>query len=140
MKLLSFLIFPILALATTVSFDTVYDNSAASLSTVACSNGLNGLLTRGFTTFGSLPNFPHVGAAAVVEGWNSQNCGTCWTITFQGANGQINSINVLAIDHTDDGFVLSQAAMDELTGGLSTELGRVDAQVVGVDAASCGLS
>jgi hypothetical protein len=140
MKLVSLLTFPALALATTVSWDIAYDNSAASLSTVACSDGQNGLITRGFTTLGSLPQFPHIGAAAVVEDYDSPNCGTCWTITFQGANGQTNSINVLAIDHTDDGFTLSQAAMDELTGGLSEELGRIDAQAVGVDAASCGLA
>lgn len=32
---------------TTVSFDEVYDNSDGSLTTVACSDGFNGLLTKG---------------------------------------------------------------------------------------------
>ena len=73
-----------------LTFDTTYDNSGQSLATVSCSNGPNGLLTKGFTTFGSLPNFPNIGGGSVVEGFNSINCGTCWTLTFQNT-----SLNVL---------------------------------------------
>jgi hypothetical protein len=71
-----------LSAVVTVSYDNTYDASGGSLSTVACSDGANGLLTKGFTTFGSLPSFPNIGGAAAVPGWNSTNCGTCWALSF----------------------------------------------------------
>ncbi|KAH9057037.1 Cerato-platanin [Lactarius deliciosus] len=120
--------------ADNVRYDTVYDNSKGSLSTVTCSDGANGLLTKGFTTFGSLPSFPNIGAAQVVEGWNSSACGTCWQITYVG-----KSINVTAMDTGKDGFVLSLEAMNTLTGGHATELGVVDAQATQIAKSYCGL-
>jgi hypothetical protein len=69
-------------LADSVSFENTYDNKNNSLATVSCSDGANGLLTKGFTTFGSLPTFPNIGGAQAVEGYNSSNCGTCWALTF----------------------------------------------------------
>jgi len=122
------------AAAVTVSYDTAYDNSGQSLDTVACSDGSNGLLTQGFTTFGSLPDFPYVGGVAAVSGWNSPNCGTCYQLTYNGTN-----ITVLAIDRADDGFNLSEAAMNNLTDNQATSLGRVDAQATQVDKSQCGL-
>jgi len=70
--------------ADTVSFDNVYDNPAGDLNTVTCSTGSNGLVTKGFKTFGSLPTFPNIGGAAAVTGFNSAGCGTCWALTFNG--------------------------------------------------------
>ncbi|KAF8894768.1 Cerato-platanin-domain-containing protein [Infundibulicybe gibba] len=83
---------PLIA-ADSVSFDPVYDNANQSLATVSCSNGANGLLTRGFTTFGSLPNLAHIGGATAVEGFNSVNCGTCWQLTFTNSSGIAKSVN-----------------------------------------------
>ncbi|KAI9437791.1 Cerato-platanin, partial [Lactarius psammicola] len=120
--------------AVNVRYDTVYDNSKGSLSTVTCSDGANGLLTKGFTTFGSLPSFPNIGAAQVVGGWNSPACGTCWKISYGG-----NSINVTVIDTVKDGFNLSLEAMDTLTNGHAKELGVVSAQATQVANSSCGL-
>ncbi|CAL1703220.1 unnamed protein product [Somion occarium] len=120
--------------ATSVSFDPTYDQASASLGNVACSDGSNGLITKGFDTFGSLKNFPNIGGAAAVEGWNSAACGTCWKLTY---NGQ--SINVLAIDVAIDGFNVSEEAMNTLTGGQAEQLGRVDATVEQLDASACGL-
>ena len=117
-----------------VTFDQTYDNASKSLLGVACSNGENGLLTKGFTTLGSLPAFPYVGGAQFVEGWNSAMCGSCWTLTYKG-----KSINVLAIDHTDSGFNIAQEAMDTLTGGQAVFLGRIDATAKQVDKSKCGL-
>lgn len=117
-----------------VSWDSAYDDSGASLATVACSDGTNGLLTKGFTTFGSLKNFPNIGGAPAVGGWNSASCGTCWKLTFNG-----KSINVLAIDVGQEGFNLSQEAMDKLTNGQAVALGRVDATATQVAASACGL-
>ena len=117
-----------------VSYDQTYDNSGQSLSTVACSDGPNGLLTKGFTTFGSLPQFPNIGGAAAVAGWNSAQCGSCWQLTYNG-----KSINVLAIDHADSGFNLALGAMNTLTNGNAQFLGRINAQAQQVDASACGL-
>ena len=48
-----------------VSYDTVYDNKAGSLSTVACSDGSNGLITKyGYKTFGAIPQFPNIGGSS----------------------------------------------------------------------------
>ena len=122
------------ALGITVSYDTTYDNSGQSLATVSCSDGPNGLLTRGFSTFGSLPRFPNIGGAAAVGGWNSPSCGTCWRLTYQG-----RSINVLAIDHAGAGFNIALTAMNTLTNGQAVNLGRIDATATQVAASNCGL-
>lgn len=120
--------------AVSVSFDQMYDNAGQSLATVSCSDGQNGLLTKGFTTFGSLPRFPNIGGADVIPGFNSPNCGTCWQLSFQG-----NSINVLAIDHARSGFNIALAAMNALTNNQAEFLGRIDADAVQVTASNCGL-
>ncbi|KAH8100107.1 Cerato-platanin [Cristinia sonorae] len=123
-----------LAATVTVSFDQTYDNSAGSLATVSCSDGQNGLLTKGFTTFGSLPNFPNIGGAAAVAGFNSPNCGTCWQLTFNGT-----TINVLAIDHAASGFNIALKALNTLTHGNAVFLGRINADATQVNASVCGL-
>jgi Cerato-platanin len=122
------------AFADSVRYDQTYDNSGQSLSTVSCSDGPNGLLTKGFTTFGSLPTFPNIGAAAAVAGWNSAECGSCWKLTY---NGQ--SVTVIAMDHAGDGFNLSLESMNTLTDGQAEFLGTVQATVESVDASQCGL-
>ncbi|KAI0806851.1 Cerato-platanin [Fomes fomentarius] len=122
------------ALAVTVSYDETYDNKAGSLTTVACSDGENGLIHKGFDTFGSLPQFPNIGGAAAVEGWNSEQCGSCWQLTYKG-----KSINVLAVDHTDAGFNIALEAMNTLTNNQGKFLGRIDATAKQVDASQCGL-
>jgi hypothetical protein len=71
----------------TATYDTGYDNPKQSLSTVACSDGPNGLMTRGYSTFGSLPNYPNVAGAPAVTGWNSPGCGTCWVVTYTDTKG-----------------------------------------------------
>ncbi|KAH7419691.1 Cerato-platanin [Cadophora sp. MPI-SDFR-AT-0126] len=122
------------ASAITVSYDNGYDDGSRSLAVVACSDGTNGLLTKGYTTQNSLPSFPRIGGASVIAGWNSGSCGTCWSLTYNG-----NTINVLAIDHANEGFNIAQAAMDQLTGGRAVALGRIDAQYAQVPASACGL-
>lgn len=117
-----------------LSYDTTYDDASLSLASVACSNGVNGLMTKGYTTLGSLPGFPNVGGAYTVTGWNSPACGTCYNLTYGDT-----TISVLAVDVALDGFNLSEEAMNTLTGGLAVELGRVDVTSVQVDASVCGL-
>ena len=123
----------------TVSFDTAYDNANQSLSTVACSDGPNGLLTRGFTTFGSLPDFPFIGGAPAVTGFDSAGCGTCWKLTFVNSQGVSKSINILAIDVATPNFNIALEAMNALTDGQATFLGRVPVTAVQVDSSVCGL-
>jgi len=127
------------ATTVTLAYDTTYDAASGSLSTVACSDGTNGLLTRGYTTFGSLPSFPNIGAAVAVEGWNSANCGTCWSLTYTNSTGGKKSINVLAIDHAGAGFNVALAAMNELTNGQGVALGRVNVASTQVASSVCGL-
>ncbi|KAI9435899.1 Cerato-platanin [Lactarius psammicola] len=136
MKLVLSIIAPLVELffATHVRYDTTYGHAGGSLSTVACSNGANGLLTRGFTTFGSLPTFPNIGAAQAVAGWNSPACGSCWEVSYRN-----QAINVIAIDHAGDGFNLSLEAMNNLTNGHAEEFGVIDAQAVQIDNKYCGL-
>ena len=80
------------------------------------------------------PTFPNIGGAAAIPGWNSAQCGSCWQLTFQG-----KSILVTAIDHADDGFNLSQEALDTLTGGRAVEFGAVDVTATQVDKSQCGI-
>ncbi|KAJ7577469.1 Cerato-platanin [Mycena floridula] len=128
------------AQAVTLSFDQAYDVASSSLATVACSDGPNGMLTKGFTTFGSLPSFPRIGGAAAIPGFNSPNCGTCWQLTYTNSSGVAKSIDILAIDHTDAGFNIGLNAMNTLTNNQAVFLGRVDVVAKQVAASVCGLN
>ncbi|KAM0437887.1 hypothetical protein ACHAPT_002252 [Fusarium lateritium] len=124
------------ASAVTVSYDTGYDQSSRSLTTVACSDGENGLITKyGWQTQGNIPKFPYIGGAQAIPGWNSASCGTCWKLTYKS-----NSINVLAIDHADAGFNLALKAMDALTNNQAVQLGRIDATATQVAISNCGIN
>ncbi|KAK0504139.1 secreted insect toxic protein [Armillaria luteobubalina] len=125
---------PSYALATTVGWDSGYGVGTNSLANVACSNGVNGLLTKGFTTYNSLPTFPNISSSDSIAGWNSPNCGSCWQLTY---NGQ--TVTVTAIDHAASGFYTSQATLDALTNGHAVEFGTVQATATQVDASACGL-
>ncbi|ESK87449.1 cerato-platanin-related secreted protein [Moniliophthora roreri MCA 2997] len=122
------------AAAVRLQYDPTYDNRDGSLGTTACSDGPNGLITKGFSTFGSLPNFPRIGAVDAITGWNSPQCGSCWQVTWNG-----KSINILGMDVAGNGFNVAQAAMDELTDGQAVALGNIDVQATQVDASVCGL-
>ena len=130
---------PFTTLAIQVTYDTAYDNSGTSLTSMACSDGSNGLITRGYTTLGSLPKFPHIGGAYVVTGWNSASCGTCWSLTYTNAQGNNTTINVLAIDVAKSGFNIALSAMNELTNGNAIQIGIVNVTSVSVPSSVCGL-
>ncbi|OBZ72579.1 Allergen Asp f 15 [Grifola frondosa] len=117
-----------------VTYDQTYDVASNSLVIVACSNGVNGLLAKGFTTFGSLPDFPFIGGAQAVEGWNSPNCGTCWQLQYGNT-----TINVLAIDHAGSGFNIGLDAMNKLTNNQGVDLGVVEVVSVRTAESVCGL-
>ncbi|KAI5856886.1 Cerato-platanin [Tricharina praecox] len=119
-----------------VRYDTTYDTSSQSTLTLACSDGANGLYTKGYETLGELPSFPNVGAAAVITGWNSAQCGTCFKLYYQGKTVYITGVDVAS---GGTGFVLSRAAMNTLTGGLATQVGTVTADYAQVASSFCGL-
>lgn len=75
-SIIALLTAPFAISATRVSWDSVYDQGTQSLSTVECSDGSNGLLTKGFNVFKDLPTFPNIGGSSEVASWNSPNCGS----------------------------------------------------------------
>ncbi|KAH7911908.1 Cerato-platanin [Hygrophoropsis aurantiaca] len=117
-----------------LSYDNTYDDATLSLDDVACSDGTNGLITKGYTELGQLPTYPNVGGFVAVTGWNSAACGTCYEVTYGS-----ETITVTAVDVALDGFNLSEEAMNTLTGNQAAFLGRVNVTAVAVDASTCGL-
>ncbi|KAJ3491941.1 hypothetical protein NLI96_g357 [Meripilus lineatus] len=115
-----------------VRFSNAYDKKTLSMNSVACSNGANGLLTKGYKTLGSLKVFPYIGGAAAVKGWNSPKCGSCWEITYGRT-----TVTILAVDSAKEGFVLSKAALDKLTAGHAAQYGVVQATAKEVPASKC---
>ncbi|KAG6909583.1 hypothetical protein DXG01_016622 [Tephrocybe rancida] len=126
--------------ATMVSYDWGYDVSETSLDNVACSDGPNGLETRGYKTFGSIPGFPFIGGSSTIAGWNSAKCGACYKLTYTHAAGQKTNIYVTAIDHTDDGINISPSAMKILLGPHATDIGTAKVDVEEVDNSFCGFN
>ncbi|KAH8424798.1 allergenic cerato-platanin Asp F13 [Aspergillus melleus] len=125
------------AVSVSVSYDTKYDVAGSSLNTVACSDGVNGLVTQGYTTFGSLPKFPLIGGAPTIPGWNSPNCGNCYSLHYKA--GKVDkTIYVTAIDAAPGGFNLGLQAMNQLTNNQGTQLGRVQATYALADPSKCG--
>jgi hypothetical protein len=61
------------------------------------------------------------------------NCGSCYKLTWQN-----NSIYVTAIDSTQEGFNIALAAMNNLTGNLAGQLGRVLASYDLANQSECG--
>ncbi|KAJ5081847.1 Cerato-platanin [Penicillium alfredii] len=121
-----------------VSYDTNYDIKGASIDTVACADGENGLKGRGYSTLGSLPKFPLIGGALTIPGTNSPNCGKCYQLHY--ASGTVDkTINVLAVDTAPGGFNIGLEAMNQLTDGSAEQLGRVDATYVEVEESLCGM-
>ncbi|KAF7594082.1 hypothetical protein BBP40_010219 [Aspergillus hancockii] len=125
------------AATVSVSYDQKFDVAGSSLTTVACSDGINGLINRGYSTFGSLPSFPNIGGAPTVGGWNSPNCGKCYQLHYQAGNID-KSIFVTAVDAAPGGFNIGLQAMNTLTNGLAEQLGRVSATYTEVAPSNCG--
>jgi len=134
-KILSIFSLAAAASATTVSYDQGYDNAARPLTEVACSDGTNGLIWKyNWQTQGQIARFPHIGGASAIAGWNSPNCGTCWSATYNG-----KTVYILAIDHAAAGLNIGLGAFNELTNGHGVELGRIEANVQQVALSNCGL-
>jgi hypothetical protein len=125
--------------AVITTFDPVYDIASQSLNTVECSTGSNGLITKGFTTFGSLPTFPNIGGAPAITGLNDPDCGSCWNLTFTNSKGAKKSVVITAIDIGTPDFIIGETAMNTLTGGLSKEFSVVQVTATRLANSACGL-
>ncbi|KAN0073794.1 Cerato-platanin [Tylopilus felleus] len=124
----------------TVWYDTFYDGTTTSLSSVACSTGEYGLIPYGYNTFGDLPSYPFIGGAPQIESWDSLNCGTCWELTYTDRYGDSTSANFTAINSSDPGcFTLSFAGTDILTNGNGERLDGASITAVQVPATWCGM-
>lgn len=130
---------PAVVLGVSLSFDPIYDNRSGSLTSVACSDGPNGLIPRGFNTFGQLPGFPNIGGVPAIAGHGSSNCGSCWQVTYTNPQGARKSINILGIDTGFSGFNIALEAMNDLTNGQAENLGRINVDAVQLDPTACGL-
>ena len=130
---------PAQAAQASIAFDEAYDDGALSTLGVACSDGPNGLYTRGFRTLGALPGFPFVGGASAVAGWNSPSCGRCFRLEFQGAAVFVTAVGSAKLPPGGAGaaFVVSLATLDRLTKGQGRALGRVAGTSAGVASANC---
>ncbi|KAI6156749.1 Cerato-platanin [Pisolithus tinctorius] len=130
-----FLSTPVLGqMATFLAYDAIYGDANCLLSSLACSDGTNGLESKGYTTFSSFPNVPYLGGAPTIANWNDANCDKCYAITYAK-----NTINILALDVSKDGFTVSPQAMNVLTNGQASALGRVEVTAAEVPASECGL-
>lgn len=117
---------PLASAATgSAAWDTVYDSASTSTLSLACSDGVYGLYSK-YPTLGSVPKFPMVGAAPTIPGWNSPNCGKCFSISAT-VGGTARTIYIIGVDtsRSTTDFVLSQSALNTLTGGNAVALGRV---------------
>nr|AAB00101.1 19 kDa antigen [Coccidioides posadasii] len=108
-----------LASTADLSYDTHYDDPSLPLSGVTCSDGDNGMITKGYNTAGEIPNYPHVGGAFTVETWNSPNCGKCYKVTYNA-----KTIFLTAIDHSNSGFNIAKKSMDVLTNRTGRGIGQ----------------
>jgi hypothetical protein len=111
-----------------------YDNPKTSMNTVACSNGANGLVTKGYPTFGSLPTFPYIGGGYTIKGWNSTECGSCWKLTYPQTGV---TVYYTAIDTINAGFDVTDQTMSKLTKGQHPD--KIDVQATKVAGHFCGL-
>lgn len=140
MKLISFII-PLTALfasasSTVVKYDPVFDNLNTPMTVVACSGGENGMIAKGFNTFGDLPTFPNIGGAFAIEGYNSPSCGSCWNLTDSKTN---TTAFIIAIDHAAEGFVIAEEALTALGGPLAVDDGEIYTSAKLVEGSHCGL-
>ena len=139
MNLISFIIIHLTAIfasasSVVVKYDPVYDDSNTSMTAVACSDGKNGMITKGYPTFGSLPTFPNIGAAYAIAGYNSTSCGSCWKLIYN-----TTLVYMIAIDHADNGFVISEQALAALGGPQAKSGGQLYASATLVKGSYCGL-
>ncbi|KAG2155972.1 Cerato-platanin [Suillus bovinus] len=135
--LLSAFTLPAFAEPAYVTWDATYGNPEGSLNSVSCSNGKNGLVTKGYTTFSSIPSFPNIGGAPG-NSWNSTLCGSCWSLKYPTPSGSQITVYITAVDNSYQ-FNISPQAFGELTDGTGFEAGKVKVRAIRVDPSKCGM-
>ena len=127
-----------LAAKKSLAYDPIYDAAGTSLTQVACSDGENGLITKGYTTFGSLP--APIGAADAITGYNSPSCGTCWSVTYTNSAANFTkTVHFIAGDVSGGGFVIGKNLMNTLTNNQAEHLGVVNVDYAKVANSVCRL-
>jgi len=117
-----------------------YHNYASTtpLTSLACSDGANGLITR-FKQSTLAKWYPNVGAASFA-GWNSPNCGGCYKLQ-NAANGKSVSITVVdkcaAAGGYDAHFDISPVAFATLGGSAGQAAGHVVVSYTKVSSNPC---
>jgi len=126
--MLCFILFALYAIpqVSGVAYCTYHNyNAGDSLTTVACSDGVNGVMTKfGYSDLG--PMYPYVTAFSGAT-WNSPNCGRCIQVTNR-AKG--NSVYLTVIDQCgpppathDAHFDIAPPAFRELFGDAGVNAG-----------------
>ncbi|KAG1745942.1 Cerato-platanin [Suillus paluster] len=128
---------PAFAVPAYVTWDATYSNPNTSLSIVACSNGKNGLLAKGYTDFASLPSFPNIGGIPGAN-WNSTLCGSCWSLKYVTPSGNQTTVYITAVDLAYT-YNISPEAFNDLTDGTGFESGKVKVRAIRVAPGKCGM-
>lgn len=128
---------PAFGITSYVTWDATYGNPDGSIDSVSCSNGLNGLLSQGYTTFSSLPSFPNIGGVPG-NSWNSTLCGSCWGLKYTAPTGGQTTVYITAVDDSYT-FNISPQAFDALTNGTGFAAGKVEVRAIQVSASQCGM-
>lgn len=97
-----------------LAYDDGLCQASRSLNTVSCSTGENGLITKGYTTFSSLPGYPALAGLPGV-GFNSPNCGKCYEMWFSGT-GRASQVTAVTSSGVDDQAILCTTEFLALTG------------------------
>lgn len=110
----------------TVTYNPIYDNGSLNLSTTACAQWAK---DNNFKTLSDVPNFPYIGASSIVANGNVANCGQCSSITDPETD---ETIFVTVVDAAGTGYVLSFAALNNVTDGQGANLGSFQGIIDGV--------
>merc|ERR1712228_219722 len=120
------------------AYSTWHPYSASdSLTSVSCSDGANGLMTRwGYQTLE--PMFPYVAAMAGAT-WNSPKCGTCVCLNDDADAGSVCVTVIDACGAVQEGthFDIAEAAFTELFGPAGIHAGHDFVQWQESDPSKC---
>jgi len=125
-------------LADSAAYCTYHNyNSGDSLTTVACSDGINGIMTKfGYSNLS--PMYPYVTAFSGAT-WNSPNCGRCVRLTSGGRTVHLTVIDQCgpAPGGYDAHFDIAPPAFRELFGDAGVNAGVQPADWQFVDSSNC---
>jgi hypothetical protein len=108
-----------------VTYDWRYDDWTRPIDFVTCASGENGLTKRyGWKRLRDINTFPNIAGIDSIT-WNSTQCGTCWSIKYNG-----KTVYVLGVDNMGKGVNLPAQVFKWLVGPKAEELGSVDGMVV----------